>query len=143
MRVVLLSHVPHIGHKGEVKIVRDGFAANFLIPQKLAQPVSDSYVPPKASENTVATAPSNSLRGLDRATISIAAKVTGAKNLYAGISAAEVIQYVKLQLGIDLTEKNLKDFKSLKHIGHFQIPVYSGNDKAMLNIIVKAETHGD
>lgn len=143
MKVVLLQPVPNIGHKGEVKIVRDGFAANFLIPQKLAQPVSDSYVPPKISTTETAAATQGLLRGLDGATISISAKVTGAKNLYAGITADDVIHHVKQQLGISLTEKNLKAFKSLKHVGHFQIPVVSGTEKATLTVNVKAEAHGD
>ena len=143
MKVVLLQQVPNIGNKGEVKIVRDGFAANFLIPQKLAQPVKDSYIPPKISDVVATAVASGLLKGLDGATISISAKVTGAKNLYAGIGVEEIIKQIKQQLGITLTEKNLKDFKSLKHVGHFRLPVVSGKEKAMLTVNVKAETHGD
>lgn len=143
MKVVLLQQVPNIGNKGEVKIVRDGFAANFLIPQKLAQPVNDSYIPPKISDVVATAVASGLLKGLDGATISISAKVTGAKNLYAGIGAEEIIKQIKQQLGITLTEKNLKDYKSLKHAGHFRLPVISGKEKAMLTVNVKAETHGD
>ncbi|MFH0874102.1 MAG: 50S ribosomal L9 C-terminal domain-containing protein [Candidatus Komeilibacteria bacterium] len=142
MKVVLLQHIPNVGQKGEVKIVRDGFAANFLLPQKLAQAVGDSFVAPIVSESVIAPVSTVAIKGLNGATISLAAKVTGAKNLYAGINAAEIIQQVKLQLGIDLQEKQLIDFKALKHSGHFQLPIKNGQERAILTVIVKAEAHG-
>ena len=36
MEVILLQDVKNIGKKGETKTVNDGYAANFLIPRKLA-----------------------------------------------------------------------------------------------------------
>lgn len=38
MELILLKDVEQIGRKGEVIRVRDGFARNFLIPQRLALP---------------------------------------------------------------------------------------------------------
>lgn len=46
MKVILLQEVQTIGKAGEVKSVRDGYARNFLIPQKLAEPAT-----PKALKN--------------------------------------------------------------------------------------------
>lgn len=40
MKVILLQDVPHVGQKHEIKEVRDGFARNFLIPQKRAVPAT-------------------------------------------------------------------------------------------------------
>lgn len=36
MKVILLDEVAKLGHRGEVRDVSDGYARNFLIPQKLA-----------------------------------------------------------------------------------------------------------
>ena len=40
MKVILLEEVRGIGHKYEVKEVRDGYARNFLFPNKLAEPAN-------------------------------------------------------------------------------------------------------
>lgn len=44
MRVVLLKDVKHLGRQGEVKVVKDGYARNFLFPQGLAQLATEAAV---------------------------------------------------------------------------------------------------
>ena len=40
MKVILTQDVPKLGKSGEMKTVADGYATNFLIPQKLAVPAA-------------------------------------------------------------------------------------------------------
>ena len=40
MKVILTTDVPKLGKSGEMKNVADGYATNFLIPQKLAVPAA-------------------------------------------------------------------------------------------------------
>ena len=40
MKVILTSDVPTLGKSGEMKVVAEGYARNFLIPQKLAVPAA-------------------------------------------------------------------------------------------------------
>ncbi|MCS7050107.1 MAG: 50S ribosomal protein L9, partial [Thermomicrobium sp.] len=40
MKVVLLSDVPNVGQAGTVHEVSDGFARNYLIPRRLAEPAT-------------------------------------------------------------------------------------------------------
>jgi large subunit ribosomal protein L9 len=40
MQVIILEEVRGVGHKYEVKEVRDGYARNFLFPNKLAEPAN-------------------------------------------------------------------------------------------------------
>lgn len=42
MRVILLQDIVHLGEKGNIKDVSDGYARNFLIPRGLAKPASES-----------------------------------------------------------------------------------------------------
>src|SRR5690606_15323663 len=42
MQVILLEKVSNLGNLGEVVRVRDGYARNFLIPQKIARRATDA-----------------------------------------------------------------------------------------------------
>lgn len=42
MELILLENVQHVGRKGDVVSVRDGYARNFLIPRSLATPSTRS-----------------------------------------------------------------------------------------------------
>ena len=40
MKVILTQDVPKLGKSGEMKVVADGYATNFLIPRQLAVPAA-------------------------------------------------------------------------------------------------------
>ena len=44
MRVLLLKDVKGLGKAGDVKEVAGGYASNYLLPNKLAQPVTEGSV---------------------------------------------------------------------------------------------------
>ena len=42
MEVILREHVDNLGRRGDVVKVAEGYARNYLLPRKLALPVTDS-----------------------------------------------------------------------------------------------------
>ena len=44
MKVILLADIANVGQKHDVKEVASGYAANFLIPRKLAEIATDSKI---------------------------------------------------------------------------------------------------
>lgn len=52
MKVILLKDVSKLGNAGDVKEASDGYARNFLFPQKLAEPATANRL--KARERTLA-----------------------------------------------------------------------------------------
>ena len=43
-KVILNQDVPNLGEEGDVKQVSDGYARNYLIPQKLAMPYTKHFI---------------------------------------------------------------------------------------------------
>ena len=41
MEIILREHVEHLGERGQIVKVADGYARNFLLPRKLALVVTD------------------------------------------------------------------------------------------------------
>ena len=42
MEVILRDHVDHVGKRGDVVKVADGYARNYLLPRKLALPATEA-----------------------------------------------------------------------------------------------------
>lgn len=50
MKIILSQDVQNVGRKNEIKEVRDGYARNFLIPQRIAVPATDSALKALAAQ---------------------------------------------------------------------------------------------
>lgn len=44
MKIILNQDVPNLGEEGDVKVVADGYARNFLIPKKFAVPYNKNNI---------------------------------------------------------------------------------------------------
>ena len=54
MKVILLADVPALGRKDEVKEVSGGYARNFLLPRRLAEPATDAAISKLGAKKTAA-----------------------------------------------------------------------------------------
>ena len=54
MKVILLKDVAKAGRKDEVREVSGGYARNFLLPQRLAEPATDTTLAALAAKKSVA-----------------------------------------------------------------------------------------
>lgn len=145
MKVILLKTIASLGVMGEVKEVKDGYAQNFLFPQKLAVPIGD---PRAAKARTAQSSAKASLegknkpqdviiRGLLDKKVTIRSKAGEHKKLYAGINVNEIIEAVKLQLGIDLPESAFKRYNHIKTTGEHKIQVLINGQPVEFIVIVK------
>jgi len=100
MDVILTKDVDKIGKSGELKTVADGFATNFLIPQKLAVPaVGGAY---RAWQHDIASREDKRARERSEAevtanriastTLTMGVKVGDAGKLYGSIGSKEIAE---------------------------------------------------
>ena len=85
MKVILTKDVDKIGKTGEMKTVADGFATNFLIPQKLAVPASGGAY--RAYQHDIASREEK--RKSEREEAEIAATRIGSTTLTMGVKVGE------------------------------------------------------
>src|SRR5688572_11442734 len=105
MEVILREHVDNLGRRGDVVKVAAGYARNYLLPQKLALPVTEASrrqiererekaEAKDAEERAVAQAEAERLGALD---ISIARRVGENQTMYGSVTSADIAQALKAQ----------------------------------------------
>ena len=85
MKVILTKDVAKLGKSGEMKNVADGFATNFLIPQKLAVPAAGGAY--RAWQHDIASREEK--RARERADAEIAATRIASTTLTMGVKVGE------------------------------------------------------
>ncbi len=130
MEVILREHVEHLGNRGEVVRVADGYARNYLLPRKLALLVTDGnkkqierekvkFDAKEAEEKKIAEAMAERLATVE---IEIARKVGETQALYGSVTSADIAEALAAK-GFDLDRRKLQLAEPIKHLGDVDVPV--------------------
>ena len=135
MKVILTKDVPKLGKTGEMKTVADGYAQNFLIPQKVAVPASGGAF--RAYQHDIASREDKRKREREEAeiaatriastTLTMGVKVGEGGKLYGSITAKEIAEALGRRGNtVDRHKIDLPD--PLKTLGTYKvaIKVYPG-----------------
>jgi large subunit ribosomal protein L9 len=130
MRVLLLKDVYKLGHAGDVKKVADGYARNFLIPQRLATLATANAI--KQAETlrqnaAIARAKLNAeLSGvaekLNALIITFSVKAGETGKLYGSVTSAQIADEIKKTSGLDVDRRNV-GHQPLRELGEYKVPV--------------------
>lgn len=130
MRVLLLKDVYKLGHAGDVKKVADGYARNFLVPQRLATLATAGAI--KQAETlrqnaAIARAKLNAelsgvAEALNALTITFGVKAGETGKLYGSITPAQIAEAIKKSSGLDVDRRNV-GHQPLRELGEFKVPV--------------------
>jgi large subunit ribosomal protein L9 len=130
IEVILKEHVEHLGNRGEVVRVADGYARNFLFPRKLALAVTGENKRQiererakaearEAEERQVAEALARRLETVD---LTIARRVGEHDTLYGSVTSADIAEALQThELTIDRRKIQLPE--PLKTLGEHVVPV--------------------
>ena len=130
IEVILKEHVEHLGHRGEIVKVADGYARNYLFPRKLALAVTDENKRQvererskadarEAEELSVAQALATRLEAVE---LSIARRVGEQETLYGSVTSADIADALAArELTIDRRRIQLTD--AIKTLGEHVVPV--------------------
>lgn len=130
IEVILKEHVEHLGSRGEVVKVADGYARNFLFPRKLALAVTTENKRQIERERAKAEARDAEereladalVRRLEALEISIARRVGEHETLYGSVTSADIAEALEAQqFTVDRRKIQLAD--PLKSIGEHVVPI--------------------
>ena len=130
MEVILLKDVDSLGKEGDVLNVKDGYARNFLIPQKLAAAASPDMLnmveskkkkKVKQEEKRKQEAQGVAKKIADSSfTIAVEA---GVEDKIFGTVTAEMIKNTLRQEGVEVDKRDIVMEEPIKKLGVYQIPV--------------------
>lgn len=146
MKVILLRDMKGVGKRFEEKQVGDGYAANFLIPKKIAVPATGSAAAQikniKEGEAKKRSVESEHIEAevhkLSNTTISLNAKVNEQGHLFASINAEKLSELLKEQ-GTDLPAANIVLERPIKEAGEHQVPIKVGGKETHFTLSIKAK----
>lgn len=147
IEVILKEHVEHLGQRGEIVRVANGYARNFLLPRKLALAVNDANKRQIARERAnaeardaeeiaAAQAVADRIGQLD---IQIARRVGENNTLYGSVTSGDVAQALAAK-GFEVDKRKVQLPDPLKALGQTTVPVKIHRDvTAQVKVTVVAE----
>ncbi len=150
MQIILLEKVVNLGNLGEVVRVRDGYARNFLIPQKKARRATkvalEEFEAKRAELERIqaeklAAAQAEGER-LEGATVRITQKAGVDGRLFGSVTANDIAEALK-EAGFSTVEKSFVRLPNgpLKTIGESTLEVALHTDVTVsINVVVHGET---
>lgn len=136
MKVILLSDVKGTGKKGEMHEVSDGYARNFLLPRKLAQPATTQAVGEmKAKQESKAyhdemdrKAAQELADQLSKLKIQVHAKAGSAGRLFGAVTTREIAEAISAQIGTEIDKKKVSIGSDIKAYGEYEaaVKLYAG-----------------
>lgn len=130
MKVILTNDVPKLGKSGELKSVADGFATNYLIPNRLAVPAAGGAY--RAWQHDIASREDKRKREREEAeiaanriagtTLTMGVKVGEGGKLYGSITAKDIADALGRR-GIEVDRHKVDLEEPLKSLGTYKVAV--------------------
>ena len=148
MEVLLLKDVPGIGSAGQMKKVNDGYARNYLFPQKLAVPATGGAA--KQAEAIKAAAARREAKTLGEVqelakqlaqiTLTFRAKAGEGDRLFGSITSGDIADALARDKHITVDKRKIELELPLKELGERQIAIKLHPEvTALVTVVVERE----
>ncbi|HEY6020178.1 MAG TPA: 50S ribosomal protein L9 [Candidatus Paceibacterota bacterium] len=144
MKVLLLKDVRAVGNRGMVKDVAEGYARNFLLPQKLAEIATPEKI--KQIEAQLAAKEAEKLKeeeqldkkvqSLNGKKISLQARATEKGGLFKTITTIDIAKQIRLEHSLEIPESSISFAEPIKTIGEHAVTLSSRTHKVALGVVI-------
>ena len=152
MKVVLLGEIKGKGGEGDVIDVAQGYAENYLIPQKLAVAATKGNLKQLEERRNniekreaVRLADANALKAkLDGQKVAVDAKVGEEGVLFGSVTAAMIADAIKAELDVEIDRKRVELGKPIKVAGSHEVEISIYREiKASIVVLVGVEEQAE
>jgi large subunit ribosomal protein L9 len=130
MKVVLRADVEHLGQKGDLVDVADGYARNFLVPRGLAlratagiQKQADAMRRNRDARDRRERETAQAIADQLTPTIQIQARAGEGGRLFGSVTSSDIAAAVLAQLGVDVDRRHITLDEPLKELGVSEVAV--------------------
>jgi large subunit ribosomal protein L9 len=147
MKIILMDDVPTLGRRGEVRDVSDGYARNFLLPQKLALHATPANMKNlaqiKARQDAQAAKLKADAQGQAQAIEALhftqRRQASDEGRLFGSVGRADLAAFLA-QHGVEVERRRIGLDEPIKSLGDFSVPVRLQADvTAQLKVSVSRE----
>ncbi len=135
MQVILIQDVDNLGGKTELVTVKNGYARNFLIPQKFAIEANPSNLKQleeklkvKAKKEAAMLAEINKvIEVLKAAPVKVGAKTGTSGKIFGAVTALQITRAIRDQKGYEIDRKRISITDEVKELGTYKATIDFGN----------------
>lgn len=135
MQVILIQDVNNLGGANEIVTVKNGYARNFLIPQKVAIEASPSNLKQleekikqlKKKEAKMMAEINKVIAVLQEGPVKIGAKTGTSGKIFGSVTTVQIARAIREQKGYEVDRRKIQVLDEIKELGNFKAKVDFGN----------------
>lgn len=137
MDIILIQDVDNLGAKNEVVKVRNGYARNYLIPQKMAIEANPTNLKQLAERVKVQTKKevamlaqiNNVIAVLKDTPIKVGAKTGTSGKIFGSVTSLQIARAIRDQKGYEIDRKRISIVDDVKELGTYKASIdFGGNN---------------
>jgi large subunit ribosomal protein L9 len=130
MKIILLDDVTALGRRGDVRDVADGYARNYLLPQKLALHATPANLKnlegikarQESRANKLRADAETVARSIEALQFSQRRQASDEARLFGSVGRADVAAFLS-QNGIEVERRRIGLDEPIKTLGDFRVPI--------------------
>lgn len=147
MQVILIQDIDHLGASNELVKVKNGYARNYLIPQKMAVEASPSNLKQleerikylKKKEGLMLAEISKVIAALTSTPLKITAKTGISGKIFGNVTSLQIMRAIKQQKGYEIDRKRIHIINEIKELGIYKASIDFGTTKIEIEFEVISE----
>jgi len=135
MQIILIQDVNNLGGANEVVTVKNGYARNFLIPNKMAVEASPSNLKQleerlkqnRKKEEKMLAEINKVIAALQQGAVKIGAKTGTTGKIFGSVTTVQIAKAIREQKGYEIDRRRIHLLDEIKELGSYKAKVDFGN----------------